>query len=189
MSILLTGPESVQTPREVYDELKKEGYRVQYYRLPLTDGEAPKESIFDVFYSHVKDVPPSDALIFNCQMGGGRTTTGMVIGCLIRMHTSGSSQSALLPCCVSPDHRPRDLVDFCIFCNGHRCFVRCGKPACVAADSFDVEGAGGAKLCVAHAALATATPYATGAGCLCAKEGHVQLPHQSLTKQRFHPNS
>lgn len=79
----------MQTPREVYDELKKEGYRVQYYRLPLTDGEAPKETIFDVFYSHVKDVPPSDALIFNCQMGGGRTTTGMVIGCLIRMHTSG----------------------------------------------------------------------------------------------------
>lgn len=89
--MLLTGPESVQTPREVYDELKKEGYRVQYYRLPLTDGEAPKETIFDVFYSHVKDVPPSDALIFNCQMGGGRTTTGMVIGCLIRMHTSGPS--------------------------------------------------------------------------------------------------
>ena len=81
----------MQTPREVYDELKKEGYRVQYYRLPLTDGEAPKEVIFDVFYSHVKDVPPSDALIFNCQMGGGRTTTGMVIGCLIRMHTSGHS--------------------------------------------------------------------------------------------------
>lgn len=87
--LLTTGPESVQTPREVYDELKKEGYRVQYYRLPLTDGEAPKETIFDVFYSHVKNVPPSDALIFNCQMGGGRTTTGMVIGCLIRMHTSG----------------------------------------------------------------------------------------------------
>ena len=82
----------MQTPREVYDELKKEGYRVQYYRLPLTDGEAPKETIFDVFYSHVKDVPPSDALIFNCQMGGGRTTTGMVIGCLIRMHTSGVLQ-------------------------------------------------------------------------------------------------
>lgn len=95
--LLLPGPESVQTPREVYDELKKEGYRVQYYRLPLTDGEAPKEGIFDVFYSHVKDVPPSDALIFNCQMGGGRTTTGMVIGCLIRMHTSGHSPTGTPP--------------------------------------------------------------------------------------------
>jgi protein-tyrosine phosphatase len=86
---VLAGSESVQTPREVYDQLRSEGYRVEYYRLPLTDGEAPKERIFDVFYDHVKDVHPSDALIFNCQMGGGRTTTGMVIGCLIRMHTSG----------------------------------------------------------------------------------------------------
>ena len=101
---VLAGPESVQTPREVYDQLKKEGYRVKYYRLPLTDGEAPKETIFDVFYEHVKDVHPSDALIFTCQMGGGRTTTGMVIGCLIRMHTSGLGILALLPIfpCPSP---------------------------------------------------------------------------------------
>ena len=84
----------MQTPREVYDQLQKEGYRVKYYRLPLTDGEAPKESIFDVFYDHVKDVSPNDALIFNCQMGGGRTTTGMVLGCLIRMHTSGLPPSS-----------------------------------------------------------------------------------------------
>ena len=91
----LAGLESVQTPREVYDQLQKEGYRVKYYRLPLTDGEAPKESIFDVFYDHVKDVSPNDALIFNCQMGGGRTTTGMVLGCLIRMHTSGWLPSAV----------------------------------------------------------------------------------------------
>ncbi|KAL3150044.1 hypothetical protein ABBQ38_013395 [Trebouxia sp. C0009 RCD-2024] len=102
----VAGPESVQTPREVYDELKKEGYRVQYYRLPLTDGEAPKETIFDVFYSHVKKVPPSDALIFNCQMGGGRTTTGMVIGCLIRMHTSGNGEMS-----SPPEHtKVEDLV-------------------------------------------------------------------------------
>ena len=87
----------MQTPRQVYDQLRKEGYRVQYYRLPLTDGEAPKETIFDVFYNHVKDVPSSDALIFNCQMGGGRTTTGMVIGCLIRMHTSGHPHPACYP--------------------------------------------------------------------------------------------
>lgn len=98
--MLAAGPESVQTPRQVYDQLRQEGYRVQYYRLPLTDGEAPKETIFDVFYDHVKDVPSSDALIFNCQMGGGRTTTGMVIGCLIRMHTSGLVQLLCTDCCV-----------------------------------------------------------------------------------------
>ncbi len=32
----------VQTPLDVYDSLVKEGYRVDYFRVPLTDGRAPK---------------------------------------------------------------------------------------------------------------------------------------------------
>lgn len=36
------GPASVQTPEEVYDALRRQGYRVTYYRVPLTDGTAPK---------------------------------------------------------------------------------------------------------------------------------------------------
>ena len=36
------GPASVQTPEEVYEALTRDGYRVDYYRVPLTDGTAPK---------------------------------------------------------------------------------------------------------------------------------------------------
>ena len=36
------GPASVQTPEEVYQALARDGYRVDYYRVPLTDGTAPK---------------------------------------------------------------------------------------------------------------------------------------------------
>ena len=32
----------MQTPQEVYDQLAREGYRVKYYRVPLTDGTTPK---------------------------------------------------------------------------------------------------------------------------------------------------
>lgn len=32
----------MQTPEEVYQALAREGYRVDYYRVPLTDGTAPK---------------------------------------------------------------------------------------------------------------------------------------------------
>ena len=32
----------VQTPLDVYESLLREGYRVDYYRVPLTDGRAPK---------------------------------------------------------------------------------------------------------------------------------------------------
>jgi Inositol hexakisphosphate len=36
------GPNAVQTPQEVYEQLSEEGYRVRYYRVPLTDGATPK---------------------------------------------------------------------------------------------------------------------------------------------------
>ncbi len=36
------GPSVVQTPLDVYESLVREGYRVNYYRVPLTDGRAPK---------------------------------------------------------------------------------------------------------------------------------------------------
>ena len=36
------GPAVVQTPLDVYESLVKEGFRVDYYRVPLTDGRAPK---------------------------------------------------------------------------------------------------------------------------------------------------
>ena len=32
----------MQTPEEVYESLAREGYRVDYFRVPLTDGTAPK---------------------------------------------------------------------------------------------------------------------------------------------------
>ena len=82
-------PQAVQTPKEVYQALKAEGYRVNYHRVPLTDGVAPGEAAFDMFFEHLKDARAEDPLVFNCQMGSGRTTTGMVMGCLIRMHTTG----------------------------------------------------------------------------------------------------
>lgn len=121
---MYAGPNAVQTPQEVYEQLSAEGYRVRYYRVPLTDGATPKvqyilncdviatpliclakrchdglqpsrtivhghrhpmqERDFDEFARHIRAAAPSDPLIFNCQLGGGRTTTGTIIGCLVR---------------------------------------------------------------------------------------------------------
>ncbi|KAI8474087.1 MAG: inositol hexakisphosphate-domain-containing protein [Monoraphidium minutum] len=80
----------VQTPLEVYRELKADGYDVDYVRLPITDEKAPKDSDFEVFVRRLWNVPPSTALIFNCQMGRGRTTTGMIIGCLVLLRRMGA---------------------------------------------------------------------------------------------------
>lgn len=84
------GPDSVQTPREVYENLTRQGYRVEYHRLPLTDGKAPQPSAFDAIYDGVSKADPHCPVIINCQMGGGRTTTAMVVACLVRNATFGN---------------------------------------------------------------------------------------------------
>jgi hypothetical protein len=43
-----------------------------------------------VFVRRLWNVPPSTALIFNCQMGRGRTTTGMIIASLLLLRRMGA---------------------------------------------------------------------------------------------------
>jgi hypothetical protein len=75
----------VQTPLEVYQELVADGYDVDYLRVPVTDEKAPKPSDFQLLIERCWDPPPGAALVFNCQMGRGRTTTGMVIASLLAL--------------------------------------------------------------------------------------------------------
>jgi Inositol hexakisphosphate len=82
--------DAVVTPAQIFQTLQKEGYRVTFLRVPLTDGTCPRPVDFDSFYSAAAAAGPSDALIYSCQLGGGRTTTGMAIGTLLRMHLNGA---------------------------------------------------------------------------------------------------
>lgn len=75
----------VQTPLEAYAELKQDGYDVDYLRVPITDEKAPKNSDFELLVQRCWNAPEGAALIFNCQMGRGRTTTGTVIATLVRL--------------------------------------------------------------------------------------------------------
>ena len=81
----------VETPRQVLEKFQSEGYRVNFIRIPLTDGTCPKPKDFDLFYGAAAAARPGDALIYTCQLGGGRTTTGMCIGSLLRMHLNGAA--------------------------------------------------------------------------------------------------
>jgi protein-tyrosine phosphatase len=88
------GPACVETPRQVFEKLQQEGYLVKLVRVPITDGTCPKAADFDAFYSAAAAAGPRDALIYTCQLGGGRTTTGMAIGTLLRMHLNGATFEA-----------------------------------------------------------------------------------------------
>ena len=87
-------PAAVQTPRQVFEALQGEGYRVTFVRVPLTDGTCPRPADFDLFYSAAAAAGPGDALIYTCQLGGGRTTTGMAIGTLLRVYVNGAPAPA-----------------------------------------------------------------------------------------------
>lgn len=82
--------DTVKTLREVYDELVMKGFRCLMLRLPVTDEQSPEIRDFDLLVNALlpriaKHLDRRETLsfVFNCQMGRGRTTTGMVICCLL----------------------------------------------------------------------------------------------------------
>ncbi|KAF6164668.1 hypothetical protein GIB67_035103 [Kingdonia uniflora] len=81
----------VKTPLEVYEELQVEGYRVDYERVPITDEKSPKEQDFDLLVYRISQAGMNTEVIFNCQMGRGRTTTGMVVATLVYLNRIGAS--------------------------------------------------------------------------------------------------
>ncbi|XP_010035529.2 paladin isoform X2 [Eucalyptus grandis] len=76
---------SVQTPLEVFENLESDGFPIKYARVPITDGKAPKSSDFDTLAMNISSASKDTAFVFNCQMGRGRTTTGTVIACLLKL--------------------------------------------------------------------------------------------------------
>ncbi|CAI9099930.1 OLC1v1036826C1 [Oldenlandia corymbosa var. corymbosa] len=78
-------PGGVQTPLEVFSSLENDGFPIKYARVPITDGKAPKSSDFDILAANIASASKETAFVFNCQMGIGRTTTGTVIACLVKL--------------------------------------------------------------------------------------------------------
>ncbi|XP_061354057.1 uncharacterized protein LOC133298743 isoform X3 [Gastrolobium bilobum] len=75
----------IQTPLEVFKSLEADGFPIKYARVPITDGKAPKSSDFDTLAFNIASAAKDTAFVFNCQMGRGRTTTGTVIACLVKL--------------------------------------------------------------------------------------------------------
>merc|ERR1719446_1738361 len=65
---------SVQTVRQVHSQFPK----VSFWRWPITDEQSPEERDFEVLLDILLSERPS-AVVFNCQLGRGRTTMGMVL--------------------------------------------------------------------------------------------------------------
>ncbi|KAG6832796.1 hypothetical protein H0H92_009414 [Tricholoma furcatifolium] len=76
--------DEILTPKDVVDAIKREGYKIDYARVAITDEQAPLPDALWQLFERVKGgLSQAGDFIFNCQMGRGRTTTGMVTACLI----------------------------------------------------------------------------------------------------------
>jgi len=81
--------EHVQTTREVYEQMKKVGYTLEYYRVPLHVEEVPGlksfDQLFEILNKHAL-MEEKVNVVFSCQKGGRRSTMGMVVCVLMLMH-------------------------------------------------------------------------------------------------------
>lgn len=79
---------NIQTPIALFEALNKSDIysRIYYHRIPLTDEHPPTPENFDDLLRLLLPLTPGiDHVVFNCQMGQGRTTTGMIVTVLVHI--------------------------------------------------------------------------------------------------------
>jgi len=76
--------ESVTTLNEIYAQLKEKVPKLEALRIPMNQEKAPAEENFDQIVALLKETSAACPVVFNCQAGISRTTTGIVIAGIIK---------------------------------------------------------------------------------------------------------
>lgn len=111
-----TAVDTVETQKEVFDNLREKGFNVTYYRIPISPEQAPDDKYIEEYLQVMRSTPEDDLMIFNCGMGIGRSkflnirvpyslaTFAMVLAIITRRSLTGIG---------SPIRRPslRDKMD------------------------------------------------------------------------------
>ncbi|KAG1819922.1 inositol hexakisphosphate-domain-containing protein [Suillus variegatus] len=102
----------IMTPRDVFNLMAKEGFKINYGRVAITDEQAPLPDALSQLLERVRSgYPEADDFIFNCQMGRGRTTTGMVTACLISTTINWQGEENYIDGQEDPDSVEYDSID------------------------------------------------------------------------------
>lgn len=72
--------DSVLTNNPVFQSFQTEGYRLKYFRIPISPEQAPEDNYFDEYINVIRNLEPTDPLIFNCGMGAVRSKFFLVYG-------------------------------------------------------------------------------------------------------------
>eukprot|EP00297_Palpitomonas_bilix_P003427 CAMPEP_0113875690 /NCGR_PEP_ID=MMETSP0780_2-20120614/5081_1 /TAXON_ID=652834 /ORGANISM="Palpitomonas bilix" /LENGTH=560 /DNA_ID=CAMNT_0000861705 /DNA_START=62 /DNA_END=1741 /DNA_ORIENTATION=- /assembly_acc=CAM_ASM_000599 len=104
------GDDDVETLRDIYDKVAAIEGGVTYLRIPITDESAPEEKDFDELTHFLSNVDSRTAMVFNCQMGRGRTTTAMVVAALLWRIKHGKKTRT--PPSINPSHPNYERGEF-----------------------------------------------------------------------------
>ncbi|MCO5589890.1 hypothetical protein L7F22_043859 [Adiantum nelumboides] len=75
----------VKTVREVWDDIRKEGWRCDYHRIPIAEDQPMENNYLDAYTQIIKEIDPiNTAFVANCGLGVRRTSFAMVAAVLVR---------------------------------------------------------------------------------------------------------
>lgn len=57
----------------MFQSFQTEGYRLKYFRIPISPEQAPEDNYFDEYINVIRNLEPTDPLIFNCGIGAVRS--------------------------------------------------------------------------------------------------------------------
>ncbi len=78
-------PSEIQTPLEVVEQLRQEGFKIQYHRVPVSDEHAPQTDDLSALVDIFNDVPHDTHRLINCHAGRGRTTTATAVATMLEI--------------------------------------------------------------------------------------------------------
>ena len=103
------------TPNIVENESKLvKSNKLDYLRIPVTDGELPNEDMVNYFVDFVKKQPQNSWLHFHCKAGIGRTTTFMIMYDIMKNCNEVSLQDIIARQVLLSDISKKDSIDFFI---------------------------------------------------------------------------
>merc|ERR1712002_438521 len=76
--------EGVTAMNEIYGAIKEKVPKVEPIRIPINQEQSPTEENFDQIVALLKDTSASVPVVFNCQAGISRTTTGIIMAGLVK---------------------------------------------------------------------------------------------------------
>lgn len=114
-------PSEIQTPLEVVEQLRKEGFKIQYHRVPVSDEHAPQTDDLSTLIDIFNDVPPETPRLINCHAGRGRTTTATSVAAMMEIRKAFEDVSPYFRDGENPlEPHPKDIAGAFSLLEPHR---------------------------------------------------------------------